>query len=358
MKIKGYEKAIILHLGALYDAANEGNEKVKPLHRLILNLPNVDEEAVTAFAKGAFSDALEKHEVSDPPEASYKTMGFAAYGEEVESKFALAIPGTNAIVFQIEKRERVLPGVSVRNEVVKRMAALREKEIDGWEPNRKDWAQMKDDVEAEMLKHAPIRPSRVNVILSAPFVYVFTSSAKTAEECSALIRTALGTWPVEHLLPSEYELRQLMQRAVLGQQDGIKGDAFIHLKHDDGDDVKMKDTDIFKDESVVDLLSRHWTVRALDLEVDTQCPGIDTVYFRLSDKAILSGIHIGEADVDANYDATLERYGTDGGQFLTMMANLFQLDKSLRAVISVLDEAGQVVEYTGTLNDEEDDDEV
>ncbi|EBI5392096.1 hypothetical protein DRC10_23650, partial [Salmonella enterica] len=108
----------------------------------------------------------------------------------------------------------------------------------------------------------------------------------------------------------------------------------------------------------VDLLSRHWTVRALDLEVDTQCPGIDTVYFRLSDKAILSGIHIGEADVDANYDATLERYGTDGGQFLTMMANLFQLDKSLRAVISVLDVAGQVVEYTGTLNDEEDDDEV
>ncbi|ANM45828.1 exonuclease [Salmonella phage 118970_sal1] len=41
MKIKGYEKAIILHLGALYDAANDGNEKVKPLHRLILNLPNV-----------------------------------------------------------------------------------------------------------------------------------------------------------------------------------------------------------------------------------------------------------------------------------------------------------------------------
>ncbi|QMV34348.1 putative recombination associated protein [Salmonella phage vB_SentM_sal2] len=38
-----------------------------------------------------------------------------------------------------------------------------------------------------------------------------------------------------------------------------------------------------------------------------------------------------------------------------MMANLFQLDKSLRAVISVLDEAGQVVEYTGTLNDEDDD---
>lgn len=356
MKVKGFEKVIILHLGALFGAANAGEKSVKSFHRTLLNTPNLDEMSVHEFAAGRVSDLLAKHEVKDP--IGYKTIGFAPYADYVGGKFAMGIPGTNAIVLQAEKRERVLPGVSVRNEVTKRMDTWREKEIEGWEPTRKDWAQLKDDVEAEMLKTAPIRPTRYNVIIAVPYVYVFTTSAKTAEEINSLLRAAFGTWPVEHLLINDFVLRQSMEKVVRGNIDGVTGDDFIHIKHDDGDDVKFKDIDIHKDEVVLDYLARHYTVRALNMRIDEgeMRPGVGNVFFRLTDKAIISGIHIGEADVDANYEATLERYNNDSGTFLTYMANLFQTVLSLQDVIDVFrDKMDITVEVDAQL---EDDDEV
>lgn len=356
MKIKNFDKLIALHLGAMYDAANENSEKITPLHRLLLTTNDMDDDTLHTFATKTLSDKLKELEVNDPPEATYAASGFAPFGEEVGNAFALAIPGTKAILLQVEKRERVLPGVSVRNAVGKRMERLIAKEVDGWVPTRKDWAQLKEEVEAEMLKTAPIRPSKINIILSMPYVFVFTSSAKNAEHCTALIRKALGSFATEHLLADEYSLRLFMKNVITNEFSGFMADEFVHLKHDDGDDVKIKDIDVNNCTMVDDLLENLYTPRALEFSVDTETIGIDKVWLRLSDKAIISGLHIGEADVDANYDATLERYGTDGGQFLSMMANLFQLDKSLHALFRIFDEVPEiVVEYTAVL---EDDDEV
>lgn len=352
MKIKNFDKVIALHLGALYDAANDNSAKVTPFHRLLLNTLDMDEETLHKFATKTLSDKLKAEAISDPAEAAYSSMGFATFSEEVGNVFALSIPGTKAIVLQVEKRERVLPGVSVRNAVVDRMKALQAKEIDGWTPTRKDWAELKEDVEANMLKTAPIRPSKIFIMLSMP--YVFTSSAKNAEACTAMLRKAVGTFPTESLLIDEFSLRHFMKGVVGKKFTDYEPDHYIHVKHEDGDDVKIKDIDIGNCTMVNDLLDSDYTPRALDFSIDTNVIGIDRVWLRLTDKAIISGLHIGEADVDANYDATLEHYGTDGGLFLTMMANLFQLDKSLQALIRSLDETGEIiVEYTATLEDDE-----
>lgn len=356
MKVKGFEKAIILHLGGMFDSANAGEKSIKGFHRTLLNTPNMNEIDIHEFAAGKVSDRLAKYEVNDP--IGYKTMGFAPYSDETGGKFAMGIPGTKAIVLQAEKRERVLPGISVRNEVTKRMAAWREKEIEGWEPTRKDWAQLKDDVEAEMLKTAPIRPTRYNVIICVPYVFVFTTSAKISEEVNAIIRAAFGTWPVQYTLVSDFTLRQTMAKIVRGDVDGAKGDDFVHVKHDDGDDVKFKDIDVHRDEVVLDYLARHYTVRALNLKIDAgeMRNGVGDVFLRLTDKAIISGIHIGDADVDANYDATLERYDNDSGSFLTYMANLFQTVISLQDVVDFFRDKLEITdEFTSQL---EDDDEV
>lgn len=192
MKVKGLDKVIMYHLGSLFDAANENASNVQPFHRQLLGLPACTEEAVHAFAAKEVSKRLAELEVKDP--VGYKTMGFAKF-EDADS-FALAVPGTKAFMLTAEKRERVLPGISVRNAVVKRMAALQAKEIEGWTPTRKDWAEMKDEVEAEMLATAPIRPTRYSVVVSVPYVFVFTSSMKTAEDIHGVIRKAFGTWPV------------------------------------------------------------------------------------------------------------------------------------------------------------------
>lgn len=335
MKVKGFEKLIILHLGDMIEAANKGETQIKTFHRDLLTMDGMTDETLHAFASEKVSPLLAEHEVEDP--SGYKTMGFAPYAEETGGKFALAIPGTKAIVLQAEKRERVLPGISVRNAVAERMKAHTAKEIEGWKPTRKDWAEMKDEVEAEMLKTAPIRPSRTNVIIHAPYVYVFASSAKTAEDVSACIRTAFGTWPVTHALTVDYALRQVMANVVRGNVRNVYGTDFIHVKHDDGEDVKLKDMDIQEEEVVLDYLTRHFTVRAMDMKIDGALTrqGIGDLHFRLADKAIITGLHIGEADVDANYDDVLDRYHNDSAAFLTYMANLFQLVLSLNDMMDV-----------------------
>lgn len=90
MKVKGFEKVIILHLGALFGAANAGEKSVKSFHRTLLNTPNMDEISVHEFAAGRVSDLLAKHEVKDP--IGYKTIGFAPYADYVGGKFAMGIP--------------------------------------------------------------------------------------------------------------------------------------------------------------------------------------------------------------------------------------------------------------------------
>lgn len=345
MKIAGFDKAIVYQMGGMFDAVNEEKGTMTPLHQLLMSLPQMSEEAVHSLATGQLSDALAEHAIEDPAESSYRSFGFAPYGEEVNGVFALAIPGTKAIVLRVEKRERVLPGVSVRNEVGKRMAELQKKEIDGWKPTRKDWAEMREEVEARMLKNAPIRPTIVNIVIDTPYIYTFSSSAKVVEDCSALLRKAMGSWPVGHALVDEFNLRRFMGDIILGEVPDTEVCNYVHLKHDDGDDLKLKDTEIEGDDFVLDRITSHYTVRALDISVDTGYQGIGSVNLRLADKAILSGIHIGEADYDAQHEATLERYGTDGTAFLTMMANLFQLVISLRELMVFFEKNGQVVEF-------------
>lgn len=345
MKIAGFDKVIAYQMGGLFEALNEEKGTMTPLHQLLMSTQGMSEEAVTSLATGQLSEALAEHAIVDPAESQYKAMGFAPYGEETGGVFALAIPGTKAIVLRVEKRERVLPGVSVRNEVTKRMTALQAKEIDGWKPTRKDWAELKDDVEATMLKTAPIRPSIVNIIIDTPFIYTFSSSAKTVEECSALIRSALGSWPVGYALTDEFTLRRFMSEVILGEIKDTDVGSYVHLKHDDGDDLKLKDTSIDGDDFVLDRITSHYTVRALDLSVESGIAGLGDLYFRLADKGIISGLQIGEADYDALQEQTLDRYGTDGSAFLTMMANLFQMVHSLRALMDHFEKNGQLNEF-------------
>lgn len=342
MKIKGFDRAIIYHFGTMEDNAKEGKENIKAIHRDILMMAHRSDNYLMDLATGKLSALLEEHAVHDP-EGCYMHMGFKPFVIGEREVYAIHVPGTKAIAIQVEKRERVLPSISVAKATEERMKALIEKEVDGWKPTRKDWAAMRDEVKAEMLKTAPIRPSVVNIILDSPFEYVFTSSAKVAEECNSLVRNALGSWPVVHALVPDFALRQYMSGIVQGTYEQVRGGAFAHLKHDDGEDIKFKDIDVHCDETVTDYIRfQHYTPRALDIELRTGIRGIDTVSYRLSDKAILTGLTIGDADVDANYDATLAQYDNDSGQFVTMMANLLQLIISLQAVCNKFYDDGKL----------------
>lgn len=360
MKVKNFDKVIPFHLGAMFEAADENSPKITEVHRQLLATQSLTDsgERLYEFAKETLSPLLAEIEIHDPAESVYSHSGFGKIEQAECSDFAAPIPGTHAVLLRVENRERVLPGISVRNEVGKRMAALVEKEIDGWEPTRKDWAEMKADVEANMLKTAPIRPSSTYVLLSVPYVFVFTSSAKKAELCTALLRKALGSFPVEPLFTPEPEFQSLvLSRIVTSQVPDFSPGTFAHLRHEDGDDVKLKDTEIRDSDTVYELIQNDYHVRQADMIVKTEIDPEGTL-LKLSDKGIITGLFFQECDSDSVYDEAAERYG-DKGNVLSFIANVFLVDVALRSLVDAFREnTAAIPDFTADLAAVSDDEEV
>lgn len=146
--------------------------------------------------------------INDPADSNYRAWGFspisAAEGDEDyngKPAYAVAVPGSAAIMVYAEVRERVLPSVSINTELAKRVSEFERKEERA--ANNKDIAILKEQVVASMLKTAPIRPKQVPVLFYKGLAIFFTSSAKTAEDASGLFRKVLGTFPAQKISQQE-----------------------------------------------------------------------------------------------------------------------------------------------------------
>lgn len=160
----------------------------------------------------SLNDQLSFLPASDPAESSWSFMGFVPpLGAEGDSLVA-RLPGTNAFMLCVQKRERVVPGVAIRDLTEKRIKAFEEKE--GREANKKDWAVIKDEVTGELLKRACIRPKNIHVMIDGAMVYVFAASAKLCEDVITTIRKALSSFKVETGLSDSYVLTEMMTKLL------------------------------------------------------------------------------------------------------------------------------------------------
>jgi len=146
----------------------------------------------------------------------YQSMGFAPLGythdEHGKPMFCVQIPGETAFAFNILIKERKLPRSSLNDPIEKRVAEFRKAEQR--EPNRKEFAAMRDAIEAKMLSQAPVVPKIIPVIIMDSRCVMFTSSPTQAELCGNLLRTVLGTWPTAHLFKDEMDLSDFMRNVI------------------------------------------------------------------------------------------------------------------------------------------------
>ncbi|WCZ66120.1 recombination-associated protein [Aeromonas phage phiA034] len=190
--------------------------------------------------------------INDPADSNYRAWGFspisAAEGDEDyngKPAYAVAVPGSTAIMVYAEVRERVLPSVSINTELAKRVSEFERKEERA--ANNKDVAILKEQVVASMLKTAPIRPKQVPVLFYKGLVVFFTSSAKTAEDASGLFRKVLGTFPAQKI-SQEGRLLMFFREMVLNSahipQDLTTADQeeLDHIRFLPGEDAKLVDT--------------------------------------------------------------------------------------------------------------------
>lgn len=262
MKIKGFEKFQHYYLDKIWAKLAAG-EDVPAVLKKYSHVDCSDE----AMSEPGYAEHVGQHmhrlmsqyPAHDPSNGQWRTWGFVSplIGQPVETlkdfegeehdvqALAHCLPGSDIILLCVEKRERVLPSSSIADKVFERVQAFEERE--GKAANKKDWAILKDEVTATELTKAPIKRSRIWVVLWNRDCYVFTSSQKAAEETNMLIRTAFGSWPTIPAYVSE-ELLRLFFRDIMLRKDALKqnflpGDKGI-LMNNDKEKLTITDSDL------------------------------------------------------------------------------------------------------------------
>ncbi len=170
-------------------------------------------------------DSLFKFEEKDPSAGMWRTIGLINPTDD-DSEYYEDI-GNGIILWAVRFNERILPG-KVRDEHLAK-AVVKLQAMTGTVVTKQEYAQLRDQVEFDLLPKAFIRRSTVYVAFydrdDKTFMLVFTSSAKRSDDVVGLMRAIFGDdlqpWPVQAKLPV---IPKLISLAVDGQlyasQDG------------------------------------------------------------------------------------------------------------------------------------------
>lgn len=257
------------------------------------------------------------------------SCGFVSpYGRE--SDFLLA--GTsNATWLTIGREDRILPA-SVVNEVVARKLADIEAN-EGRKPGGRARKRIKDEVIADLLPRAFVRPSSIDAIVDHAhgIVAVDTSSRRAGENIVSEIRRALGSFPALHL-NAEVAPRSVLTGWLAGEPlpDGLALGDECELRDpvDRGAKVRCTDMELQGEEVAKHLESGKQCTR-LALTLDDHVSfvlGEDLVLrkFRLLDGAIDTLESADREDMQAELDA---RFVLMAGELHRLFA---VLEKALR----------------------------
>jgi recombination associated protein RdgC len=219
---------------------------------------------------GLVSD-LDDYKSTDPSGASWTTHGFVP-----------ALPGDSALVESLETggkllcvqiNDRILPGKVRDEELKKRVAKLEAAEAR--KVSKKEYAQLRDEVEFELLPKAFIRRTKVYVAIlqghriGENFMLVFTSSQKKADEVVSLINVATGMpnppWKIQTDWPLAGRLTTLARDCEFEPDDGptiFEATDCAVLKGEDKQTIRIKDKDL-SDSDAVRLVKEGYEVHEI-----------------------------------------------------------------------------------------------
>ncbi len=221
-------------------------------------------------------DSLFKFEEKDPSAGMWRTIGLINPTDD-DSEYYEDI-GNGIILWAVRFNERILPG-KVRDEHLAK-AVVKLQAMTGKVVTKQEYAQLRDQVEFDLLPKAFIRRSTVYVAFydrdDKTFMLVFTSSAKRADDVVGLMRAIFGDdlqpWPVQAKLPV---VPKLISLAVDGQlyasQDGddyvdhgaefYSGNAAV-LKGEERKTIRIKDKAL-EDGDIQELLKQGYQVQEI-----------------------------------------------------------------------------------------------
>lgn len=263
-------------------AGSASGEHVRHRSPVVTALRNVaigsalttDTPVTAAHLHGVFRHFQAK----DPSVGQYTSLGFvppdATCVDDLTGEVQLCVPiqGKTAVVLRLQLRERILPAKIVSEKLQERVAEFEKRE--GRPANKKDWAVLRDETKAGMLKTALVRRTDIPVVLGQGYCHVFSSSPAKVDNVCAYLRTVFGTWPVLPVFGSPAAFHQWMKGVTrVNMSSDLDKEHFLpmqYAKMEDGQDdsvitVKNEPTRDSTGYTVNELLSRGYYPTEMDM---------------------------------------------------------------------------------------------
>ena len=219
---------------------------------------------------GTIAD-LDDYKSTDPTGSTWATHGFVPPLPGEQALIASLETGGKLLCVQIN--DRILPGKVRDEELKKRVARIADAE--GRKVSKKEYAQLRDEVEFELLPKAFIRRTQVYMAImkgerfGENMMLVFTSSQKKADEVVSLINVATGMpqppWKIQTDWSLVGRLTTLARDNALEPDDG---DAMFEstdcavLKGKDKQTIRIKDKDL-GDSDILRLVKEGYEVHEI-----------------------------------------------------------------------------------------------
>lgn len=269
----------------------------------------LDKYHATAFAEIAeyidhYHDQVEtiNAQAQDPSGGQWSHTGLV---HAAEDSYIHSLDGAG-LLLAVQFNERILPAKVRDEKVTEAVAKLAEQQ--GHKVNKKDYAQIREQVEFDLLPQAFIRRSIVYVMITPEDqMFVFTASSKKADTAAFVVRG---------FFENEFELRMVPLQVVNPVLPYLKSVALDHggdddifypssamlLKGDEKETIRIKDRDV-GGYDIQTLLKGDYSVHELGMHMITS-EDIDPVLsFAMTDKLIFKRVEIPNTRMETDKDA-------------------------------------------------------
>ncbi len=264
----------------------------------------LDEPTKKLLSPSKLEATIPEPTAADPGKTEWMRVGFSLIQQ---SQHTVYVAADNTRLFNIQVRERILPGKVIKKHVEEKVAELKER---GHTVNRKDRMQIKDEVIGALLPTAFIRQTDIPCMVVKDYLIVGTANARLVDISMATINTAyrmaLG---LRHMAYERDPRTFMFDLLALGTTySGVFtcGTSAV-LRGDDKRTARFKDIEnISAHESVKDALKDGMKPIEMRIVFD------EHTYFTLTDKMLIKGIKFSDVLMKDTNDAETEIDMFDG----------------------------------------------
>jgi recombination associated protein RdgC len=246
---------------------------------------------VIGFNAAQALEAAEQFGSMDPSGGQWRTMGFVA--PQAGEQPIIDLQGAGYLCL-VQFNERILPG-KVRDEQVKKVAAKLEDQ-QGRKVSKKEYAQLREQVEFDLLPRAFIRRTVVPVFftLRSTWMLVCTGSQKRADDAVAVMKAAFGDAFVAWKMSTNARLPAVLTTIAKDSSYALDDYRFdttncAVMKGEEKRTVRVKDKDI-SDSDVQAFLSEGYEVSEIGLELIEDGETDANLEFTVTDQMIFKRV--------------------------------------------------------------------